>query len=76
MADIIKLRNYIEAYGAAVRAGVITPNLDDEISIREQMGLPPVNEAVRSAWADNGVRAPITLAKDLQETIVSPEGTP
>jgi hypothetical protein len=65
MADIAKLTGYINAYGTAVRAGVLTPSLDDEIHIREVFGLPVVNESIRTEWArTNGVRQPITLAQD------------
>ena len=65
MADVTKLRTVIETYGIAVRAGVITPIIEDEIKIRELMGLPPVNDAIRAAWSEaGGVRAPITLAQE------------
>ncbi|MCV5968830.1 hypothetical protein, partial [Lactococcus petauri] len=58
-------RTVIETYGIAVRAGVITPIIDDEIKMRELMGLPPVTDAIRKSWADSGgIRAPVTLAKD------------
>ena len=68
MADITKLRAFLDAYGVAVRAGVLTPNLDDEIAVRKQMGLPEANDAVRSSWAkSDGSRAPITLAKEVQD---------
>ena len=57
------LAKFAETYGIAVRAGLITPNLDDEIAAREMFGLPPVNDAVRAEWEKTkGVRSPITLA--------------
>lgn len=66
MADVSKaqmLRDFAETYGIAVRAGLITPNLDDERAARMMFGLPPPNESVVSEWGrTKGVRAPITLA--------------
>jgi hypothetical protein len=65
MADITKLRTLVETYGIAVRAGVVTPTLDDEIKMRELIGLPPITAAVRASWAETGgIRQPITLAKE------------
>ena len=62
MADVSKLRVLMDAYAIAVRAGVMTPNLDDEIYLRELFGLPVVNDAVRADWEKSGgVRRPITL---------------
>lgn len=69
MADITKLRTLVETYGIAVRAGVVTPTLDDEIRMRELIGLPQVTEAVRASWAETGgIRQPITLAKESPPT--------
>ena len=60
-------KGFPEEYGVAVRAGVLTPNADDEKFLREKFGLPPMNESVVAAWEDSeGVRFPITLA---QETV-------
>lgn len=59
------LKAIVDAYGVAVRAGMITPVIEDESFIREKVGLPPVNEAVRGAWTeDGGIRRPITLQVD------------
>lgn len=57
----------LTAYGVGVRAGAITPNVDDENLLRSKLSLSPISEAVRSAWNDEKVRRPITLAP--------PEGT-
>jgi hypothetical protein len=47
--------------------------MDDEIAIRAQFGLPPVNDSVRAAWDESkGVRFPITLAQGLEETAGQP----
>ena len=63
MADITKLTAFIEAVGVAVRAGVLTPSLDDEIYIRKYFGLPDVNADVIADWKKTeGARSPITIA--------------
>ena len=52
----------MDAYGVAVRAGAITPQFEDEASMREEAGLPAPSDAVRRAWTDDeGYRRPITL---------------
>lgn len=57
------LREFAESYGVAVRAGLITPNIDDENHARELFGLPPANESVVAEWKrTDGVRAPITIS--------------
>ena len=56
------LKAKFDAYGVAVRAGAITPSIDDENRFREEGGLPPMSQAVQGAWAeDKGFRRPITL---------------
>lgn len=56
------IREQMEAYGIAVRAGVFTPNLADENFMRAKVGLPPVTKEVKGAWnEDGGTRKPITL---------------
>jgi hypothetical protein len=63
--DAKDLRTYIDAYGVAVRAGVLTPSKADEESMRKLFGLPPMDEAVSADWdKSGGVRKPITLAKE------------
>jgi hypothetical protein len=56
----------------AVRAGVITPNVEDEKAIREQMRLPQVPQQVEEAWQENPVRSPITLSSTLQAADPAP----
>ena len=64
MADIEKLKALLDAYGVGVRAGVITPCLDDENAFREMLGLDPAQSVVAEAWEDQGgVRTPVTLQK-------------
>ena len=63
MADIAKLKSLIDAYGVAVRAGVITPCMEDEKMFRDEMGLPEMSANIRDDWAKTKfVRKPITLA--------------
>lgn len=53
-----------DAYGIVVRAGGVTPNLQDETHLRKLAGLPEPSDAVKAAWDEKGVRAPITLQQD------------
>jgi capsid protein len=60
-------RELLETFGLGVRAGGITPTMEDEDNIRTVAGLPPMNAAAREAWkADGGFRRPITLAENTQ----------
>ena len=64
MADIAKLRQLIETYGTAVRAGVITPCKADEAYFRAQLGIPDISLDVEKDWeSSEGVRRPITLQR-------------
>ena len=57
------LRAAIETYGVAVRAGLITPQLDDEEQQRKLLGLPPMSDDAKELWQDNyGIRRPVTLS--------------
>lgn len=60
------VKDTLDTYGVAVRAGVITPNLEDERAVREQMRLPQVPPQVEQEWTENPVRSPITLSSGLQ----------
>ena len=63
MADIAKLKSLLDSYGVGVRAGVITPQIEDEEKMREIMGMPEMSQAVKDDWAESGgIRRPITLA--------------
>lgn len=54
----------INAYGIAVRSGVVTPQEADEDHFRQRLSLPAKTPAVATAWSDDGgVRRPITLAQ-------------
>lgn len=62
------IRDDIDSYGIAVRAGVITPQPEDEDSFRKRAKLPPASKAVRDAWESDGrVRRPITI-QEVKET--------
>lgn len=61
----VTLQDMAETYGVAVRAGLITPCLQDENVFRRKLGLPPAPAEVESDWAKGkGVRRPITLTQD------------
>lgn len=65
-----------DKYGIGVRAGLITPNLEDETAYRAAAGLPPPSADVQAAWAaDGGARRPITLQAD-EPPPVRPGSTP
>ena len=76
MASVVErmqtLKAVVDAYGIAVRAGVLTPCVEDEAAFRKMMGLPDVPQSVRAEWErTKGVRAPITLARGVSETEAS-----
>jgi hypothetical protein len=63
------LKTLVDAYGIAVRAGVLTPCVEDEAAFRKMMSLPDVPQSVRAEWErTKGVRSPITLARGVSET--------
>jgi hypothetical protein len=47
-----------------VRAGTITPSVEDEDYMRKLLGLPPLSEAARKDWGKDPVRRPITLTAE------------
>lgn len=59
-------KNRADVYGIAVRAGLVTPQAEDEEAFRQSFGLPLMSAATLASWSDP--RRPITLAKpgDLQ----------
>ena len=62
MASFETLKAKFDAYGVAVRAGAITPAMEDEVEFRSEAGLPAMPAAVKGAWKeDKGFRRPITL---------------
>jgi lambda family phage portal protein len=68
--------NRLDAYGVGVRAGSITPQMDDENTFRKQLGLPPLGPEGQEAWKkDKGTRRPITLAPPPGQAPASPFGS-
>ena len=56
------VKRQADAYGVGVRAGMVTPQQDDEQHFRNAAGLPPMGKDALEAWSDDGgVRRPITL---------------
>lgn len=60
----VTARDKIEAYGVAVRAGSITPQREDEEVTRNLLDLPPMSKEAEGAWDEDGIRRPITIAKE------------
>jgi capsid protein len=61
----MQMKEKLDAIGAAVRAGVITPSVEVEESVRALTGLPAMGDAVLSEWSENPIRSPITLTNEL-----------
>lgn len=60
--DPAQLKLVFDAYGVGVRAGIITPQPEDEDSFRTRANLPKMTSATRKNWSKEGdVRRPITL---------------
>ncbi len=58
----VDFKTTIDAFGVGVRAGVITPTIDDEEFFRNFLQVAPVNSEVEESWSeDGGYRRPITL---------------
>lgn len=55
------LKANADAYGVAVRAGVITPQFDDEAWFRTAAGWPTSGTAINKVWKEEPTRRPITL---------------
>ena len=56
------LKSKSDSYGVGVRAGSITPQIEDEVLFREEFGLPAMSASVKTAWDDSdGIRRPTTL---------------
>lgn len=63
------MKNLLDAYGVAVRAGTITPQPDDEDHFRDLAGLPSLSEEARDLWELQGrTRQPITLVQEGAES--------
>jgi len=60
------IKTVIDSFGVGVRAGAITPTIDDENYFRDQIGLPAASSDVMEVWKEQPYRMPITL-KDIGE---------
>ena len=70
-AHTLNLKQKYDAMGVAIRAGLLTATPEIEEQTRKELGLPPISDAVRKAWAaTGGIRQPITL-KTAEEAAVS-----
>lgn len=68
--ETINLKQKYEAMGMAIRAGLLTASPEIEEQTRQELGLPPISEAVRKAWAaTGGIRQPITLKSSEAEAV-------
>lgn len=60
--QIEDVKRKFDAYGVGVRAGTITPQVEDEVSARAELGIPEMSNDAVGLWEDQGnVRQPITL---------------
>lgn len=69
------LRERLDTYGLAVRAGVITPIKSDEEYFRGLLELPPVSSDIAAVWSKEPTRRPVTLAQ-VKEESPAPMGEP
>jgi len=70
MAEISDLKAFLDAYGVAVRAGAVTPQMQDEEYVRALMDLPPMTDAVRAYWGEQDrVRKPLTIKTEEDEAL-------
>jgi len=56
--------------GVAIRGGLVTPQKEDEISIRKLLKMPEMGNYILDDWNENPIRKPITL---LQSENLTPE---
>jgi capsid protein len=77
-ATILTPRDQVDAYGVAVRAGAITPQMEDEEKLREVLKLVGMSAAVKAAWKKDGIRRPITIndPEDAKATSPFSSGAP
>lgn len=62
--ELERIKAEADAYSVGVRAGVITPQSDDESTFRDKMDLPAMSTDTQKAWtADGGIRRPVTLVQ-------------
>lgn len=65
----VDYKQLLDAYGSAVRAGLLSPSLEVEQALRQLLELPPVSEEVVDNWDNEPVRRPVTLSNVNATTI-------
>ncbi|MEM1205106.1 MAG: hypothetical protein AAGN66_17885 [Acidobacteriota bacterium] len=74
MAEVSRLKTLMDLYAVGVRAGVITPQRDDEEYFRKLADLLPMSDETLADWrSSDGVRKPITLLQDEEVADGEPE---
>lgn len=69
--DLQSIKTLADFWGVGVRAGIVTPQREDEIAFRQRAGLPPMSTAAEQTWSDEETRRPLTLKDKLD-----PQATP
>jgi hypothetical protein len=70
-----RVRTLVDAYAIGVRAGVLTPCLEDENWFRKLFGLSKAPAEVVNAWRQiGGIKNPITLQKSIPEATEPEQG--
>lgn len=68
-SDLETLRERADAYGIGVRAGLITPQQEDEEFFRARARLPSMSPAAVANWRKHhGIRDPITLREAISDS--------
>jgi lambda family phage portal protein len=62
VAEPVDRKALLDAYGAAVRAGLLSPSQEVESALRQLLDLPPISAAVAENWNNEPVRRPVTLS--------------
>jgi hypothetical protein len=72
----VELKAEADTYGILVRAGAVTPQIDDESHFRTKAGLPGISAKASEAWGiENDVRRPITIAPVPDSTLKAEDNT-
>jgi hypothetical protein len=72
----VDLRNLVDSMAIAMRAGLLTPTLQDENDLRAMFGLRPAPTEVVEDWkSTDGVRKPNTLRRTVDELAQIDEAT-
>jgi hypothetical protein len=64
----VDLRNLVDSMAIAMRAGLLTPTLQDENDLRAMFGLRPAPPEVVDNWkTTDGIRQPNTIRRTVDE---------